>query len=166
MYNCNAQTGVRFGTIYLHELDQDVAAWLWDTATNVSEAEAYAEERKRLEAYYVDLAEEQNQTMDEDDLERLVEAALQNFDPACEEPTLVGEQEGVKYMISHLGGAALLWVTESPYTVKAALCSPCVPNAGSLGSPGEYECYGLPLEWMSLLSLLTLFIGSISVDGK
>ena len=152
MYNTNPMTGIRYGTIYMNELDQGVAAELWDNATNVSEVDAYAEEKKRLEAHYTNLAEELNQVMDEDDLERLVELGLTDFDPCIEEPTQVGEQDGVKYMISHLGGAALLWVTDSPHMTHAGLCSPCVPNAGDLSSTGDYECYGMPLDWLPVPS--------------
>jgi hypothetical protein len=147
--NC-AANGTRYGVIALQELDQDVAAHLWDSATNISEAEAYAEERNRLEAHYKAAAEEfgVGDVMDEDDLERLVELGLMDFDPCIEEPTLEGTYEGVKYMISHLGGAPLLWIMESPHMTTAGLCSPCVPNAGDLSSTGDYECYGMPLDWL------------------
>ena len=43
MTNINPETGIRYGCVYLNSLDPDTAAWLWDDAENLSEAEAYAE---------------------------------------------------------------------------------------------------------------------------
>jgi hypothetical protein len=60
-----------------------------------------------------------------------------------------GEEDGIKMMLSSLGGAPLLWVFFSPYLDMVRLCSPCVPNAGDLDSPdGQgYQCYALNPEW-------------------
>jgi hypothetical protein len=43
----------------------------------------------------------------------------------------------VKYHLSWLGGAILVWVNESPWVIGCRQCSPCVPNAGNLEDPGD-----------------------------
>lgn len=157
MTNVNPDTGVRYGTIYLNSLDGDTAQWLWGQVTNISEEEAYKELRAEIEAAIkneiLDAVEAgvESPYDDEDDIgyevERRFERAVDSIQ--IEEPYLEGECEGVRYGISHLGGAALLWVFESPIISTARLCSPCVPNAGDLDSldPSGYECYGIPDDW-------------------
>lgn len=86
-----------------------------------------------------------------EDRDEYIESRLERFSDLCQidEPIIEGVYEGVTYHISWLGGAPLVWVFESPYVTKADLCSPCVPNAGSLDSlnPDGYECYDVPPDW-------------------
>jgi hypothetical protein len=80
-----------------------------------------------------------------------------------DEPIIEGECDGVKYRISWLGGAPLLWVLEGPLGFANRLCSPCVPNAAELDSGFEptdltldeihrdhdgYLCYVVPADWL------------------
>ena len=60
-----------------------------------------------------------------------------------------GEHEGVMYRTTWLGGAPMLCVFKSPYVTKCSVCSPCVPGAGDLDSPGDYEAYGVPVTWLT-----------------
>lgn len=173
--NTNPETGIRYGTIYLNNLDGDTAAWLWDDGENVSEIEAYAELKPEVERDADNIEEEVRISAAErdyallasdrymeagveaayarlgyDDRDDYIETRLENeSDFQIEEPTIEGTCEGVKYAISWLGGAPLLWIFESPVLSKARLCSPCVPNAGDLDSldEGGYECYGIPSDW-------------------
>jgi hypothetical protein len=78
------------------------------------------------------------------------------------EPTIEGEYDGVKYRISWLGGAPLVWVLEGPTGYCRSLCSPCVPNAADLDSGFQDEadpavqderaydwyCYVVPADWL------------------
>lgn len=178
MTNTNPETGIRFGTIYMSHLDPDTADWLWTNGTNVSEEEAYKELKAEIERD-ADLIEEEcgiavrerDGNMPDKDYERVCETEIEaayerlGFDGRddyidtrlereseniqIDEPYIEGECEGVKYGISHLGGAALLFLLKSPYTMKARLCSPCVPNAGDCSSPDcdGYECYAPPPDW-------------------
>jgi len=174
LVNCD-ETGIRYGCIYLNSLDPDTAQWLWDDAENLSEDEAYAELKSEIELDAESIEEEvriaiaerdyamlSNDRYMEDEVEsaynRLgyvdrddyIETRLENeSDFQIEEPTLAGTCEGVRYEISWLGGAPLLWVLESPIISKARLCSPCCPNAGDLNSLDDdgYECYGIPADW-------------------
>ena len=173
--NTNPETGIRYGTIYLNNLDGDTAAWLWDEGENVSNEEAYAELKSEIERDADNIEEEVRISAAERDyallasdryMEVEVEAAyarlgykdredyfetrLENeSDFQIEEPTIEGECEGVKYAISWLGGAPLLWIFESPFIGMFDLCSPCVPNACSLESPNPsgYEGYDVPADW-------------------
>ena len=177
MTNCDSK-GVRYGTIYLNSLDPDVADELFfgSQATNLSEQRAYEELKHEIERdadgieddVRIAIAERDYAMLSNDNfMEREVEAAYQRLgyadrddyidtklelesqDMQIEEPTISGTLEGVKYEISWLGGAPLLFCLESPVISKARLCSPCVPNAGSLEDLDDegYECYGIPDEW-------------------
>mgnify|MGYP001766685255 CR=1 FL=1 len=176
MTNTNPETGIRYGCIYLNSLDSDTAQWLWDVAENLSEAEAYAELKSEIERDAENIEEEVRIAVAERDyamlsndryMEDEVEAAynrlgyddrddyidtrleLESEHIQIEEPTLAGICEGVRYEISWLGGAPLLWVFESPYVSTFDLCSPCVPNAVSLECPNPvgYEGYDIPADW-------------------
>ena len=176
MTNINQQTGVRYGCIYLNSIDGDLANDLWMNAENLSEAEAYAELKSEIERDTESIEDEVRIAVAERDyamlsndryMEDEVEAAynrlgyddrddyidtrleLESEHIQIEEPTLAGICEGVRYEISHLGGAPILWVLESPIISKARLCSPCCPNAGDLDSLDDdgYECYGIPADW-------------------
>lgn len=145
--NINPETGVRYGTIYLNNLASDLASDLFYNGTNVSEDEAIEELRREINAEIENDVENGDVNVDEIEweFERRFDRAAEHLQ--IDEPTIMGTYEGVEYMISWLGGAPLLWVLKSPIITTAALCSPCVPNAGDLDSPGDYECYGIPDDW-------------------
>ena len=176
MTNINPKTNIRYGCVYLNSLDGDLANDLWMNAENLSEAEAYDELKNEIERDAESIEEEVRIAVAERDyamlsndryMENEVEAAynrlgyddrddyidtrleLESERIKVEEPTLAGICEGVRYEISWLGGAPLLWVLESPVISKARLCSPCCPNAGDLNSLDDdgYECYGIPADW-------------------
>ena len=178
MTNINQQTGVRYGCIYLNSLDPDTAQWLWDDAENLSEAQAYEELKAEIERDAENIEEEVRIAIAERDyamlsndryMENEVEAAynrlgyddrddyidtrleLESERIQIEEPTLAGTCEGVRYEISWLGGAPLLFSIYSPYTMTAALCSPCVPGAIDNSSPREdgFTGYCPPPDWFS-----------------
>lgn len=56
----------------------------------------------------------------------------------------------IKVQVMYLGGAPLIYVTESPYTALVAPCSPCCPNAGDLDTPraNGIRAYCLPKDDM------------------
>ena len=176
MPNYNPETGIRYGTIYLNHLDDDVANDLWMNGKNVSEENAYAELKSEIERDANAIEEEVHIAIAESDhallsserfVDNEIEAAYlrlgyddrddyidtrlerESENIQIDEPIIEGTCEGVTYMISHLGGAPLLWAFESPIISKARLCSPCVPNAGDLDSLDDdgYECYGIPDDW-------------------
>ncbi len=72
-----------------------------------------------------------------------------------DEATYSLEIDGMKLALGWLGGAALIWVFDSPHTTMAPVCSPCVPNAGDLdnkssgavSSGGSTLCFNLPADW-------------------
>lgn len=151
--NMDPDTGIRYGTIYLNNLDGDTAAYLFDEGRNVSEDEAIEEIRRWINAEIDQEIEDGRYISDiesdpEWEFERRLDRALQNLQ--IEEPTIKGTCDGVEYMITWLGGAPLLWVFKSPFTGKFDLCSPCVPNACNLDSPNPdgYEGYTVPADWL------------------
>lgn len=146
MPNYDPDTGIPYGTIYLHHLDSDLAHELWYThGEDISYKNALEEFRSEVRAEL--LGSEPD--VDPDDIEDMIDSRCEWFEPQIDEPTIEGEYEGVKYMISWLGGAPLLWVFRSPYTGSYAQCSPCVPGAGDLETPDEYGvvCYDVPKTW-------------------
>ncbi len=146
MPNYNPDTGIPYGTIYLHHLDSDLAQELWYThGEDISYKNALEEFRSEVRAELLDSEPD----VDPDDIEDMIDSRCEWFEPQIDEPTIEGEYEGVKYMISWLGGAPLLWVFRSPFTGSYAQCSPCVPGAGDLETPDEYGvvCYDVPPDW-------------------
>jgi hypothetical protein len=181
MSNINTETGVRFTVYSANSLHSDVLHTLWDdVGTDVTYEEACRELREEIvsdannieEECAIDLHEAGGLTSDEFDafLERDIEAAYERlgyqdrddyidtrFERECEyiqidEPNIEGEYEGIKYAISWLGGAPLLWVFESPFKQNFDLCSPCVPNAcdGNNPNPEGYEGYAVDPDWLDL----------------
>ena len=148
--NMNPETGIRYGTIYLSAIDSDTAYDLFYEGDNVSEDDAIGDLRVEIciEADERGFDDDRDR---EDWEERQFEERVEGIQ--IEEPTIKGECDGVKYMISWLGGAPLLWVFESPFTGRFDLCSPCVPNACNLNSPnpGGYEGYTVPADWLRKL---------------
>lgn len=140
--NINPETGIRYGTIYINELDPEVGHTLMfgtqavDLTYQACVKELEAEIRRDLEV---------DGEVDEDEFQARFEREVDRI--TCDEPTIIGTYQGVKYQVTWLGGAPLLFVFESPYTGMFALCSPCVPNAVSLTQEGDYEGYDVPNDW-------------------
>lgn len=120
MTNHNPETGIPYGVIACNSLDSDLVQELWYThGTDLSYEEALAELRQELEAEADEI--EAGETPDDDtylptgygDREAFIEGEMdcrsQNIQ--IDEPTIEGEYEGVKYHISWLGGAPLLWAS-------------------------------------------------------
>lgn len=176
MTNTNPDTGVRYGCIYLNELDSDVANDLWMNGDDLSYKAAYEELKNEIErdadnvedevrigiietdpsldgneSWFERRCEDAWNTLGYDSREDYVETRLERESDyiQIDEPNIAGECEGVKYEITHLGGAGLVFVLHSPIISKARLGSPCVPNACDLSSLDDdgYECYGIPDDW-------------------
>ena len=180
MTNTHPTTGIRFGVVSGNSLDPDVLNELFygAEAVNVSFNEAYAEAKRAFEAEFDDLMEEAkiaaaevDYHMSDDERERFVERWFEERDITddkdyyvemkldqwneryeCDEPTIEGEYEGVKYTILWLGGAPLVYVAEGPMTYVSSLCSPCCPGAADLDSgfdPHGFLCYSVPQDWIA-----------------
>jgi len=158
MTNTNPATGIRYGVIAGNSLDATVFDDLFYSGTNISEQEALDSLREEIS---IEAAERGFD--DEDDRDNWFEGEyeVRSSYLEIEEPTIEGEKDGVKYRISWLGGAPLLWVLEGPVGECYRLCSLCVPNAGDLDSgfkagqflhnrPPQtfYECYVVPCDWL------------------
>ena len=154
--NINPTTGVRYGVISGNTLDQDVLCALHDKAYEINIASARAEVITEF-ANSKDFDYPKDTTADDlydllmDEFGDEFDAAIQQFDDFGECPEVSAEfvYDGVSVVFSWLGGAPIIFVTESPYKINADLCSPCVPNAGNLDSKNidGYECYDVPESW-------------------
>ena len=176
--NIDNATGIRYSVFALNYLNPDVADELWygPQAKNLTEIEVEKEVRAEVEAdaeaiveeVMIGIAETDYANLNneafvearidaaferlgydskEDYIEYRVEREMENAQ--IDEPTIEGEYEGVQYGISWLGGAPLLIVVQSPYTMRGNLCSPCLPGAvdGDSPNPQGYEGYGIPDSW-------------------
>jgi hypothetical protein len=127
--NTNPETGIRYGVVSLHSLED----WVWDeffqSGTNLTYQACLEEWRS------------ENPDADEDEFNDSYEGEEECYELVT--------SEGLKLGLSYLGGAGLVWVYESPHKTTARLCSPCCPNAGDLDNrtPGGVECYTLPEDW-------------------
>ena len=129
MPNMNPETGIPYGVIALNSL----ADWVFDEFFDKGTDETYAAALAEWEAEHPD-------DDPPDDFGEWIDEA----EYSLETP------EGLKLGLSYLGGAPLVWVFESPHTTVTRACSPCVPGAGDLDSPGDgVRCYTLPLEWFA-----------------
>lgn len=131
MPNLNPTTGIAYGTIYLNDLPDWVFDEFQDHGVNLT-ARA-AEEEYRSE----------NPDASDADMDRFWD----HYEGSEECYAL--ERDGMKLELSYLGGAALIFVLESPSTTRARPCSPCVPGAGDLNSKDAsgIECYDLIPSW-------------------
>ena len=175
--NINLETGIRYGIISAHSLDQDLFQSLWDNGTDLSWEAAKAEIQADLEReaesiedeVRIALAEiggwterEYEDAWDhrveaaynrlgfsdrEDFVDTQLEKALEQLQ--IEEPNITFEMDGVVGEIGWLGGAPLVWICVSPYTGYFEPCSPCVPGACSLTSPSVIGilAYDVPPDW-------------------
>lgn len=193
--NTNGTTGIRFGVISAQSLDDDLVQELffgaqavdcvYEDAYKETKAELGAEWDNKLEEAEI-AASEVDPNMGElererfierwfqvsetsDDRDTYIERGLERFSDMFESDAthIEGTYEGVKYMITSLGGAHLVWAIEGPEGACNSLCSPCVPNAGDLdsgftldseiplmsdGYPERdqegYPCYCVPRDWL------------------
>lgn len=133
MPNYNPETGIPYGYISAHSMDDEVVHELMYG----SQAVDHGYEDAKLD--YINLHPE-----DPDAL---------YFDYQCDEPIVTGEYEGVRYRSSWMGGALCFFIFASPRTGEYRICSPCVPGAGDLNSPYEggggsvVTCYDIPTDW-------------------
>ena len=130
--NTNTETGIRYGVVSLNSLADWVSDEFFNNGTNETEVEALA-----------DWKAENPDATDDDEQEFWETAEFEECNYSLK------TDDGLKLELSYLGGAALIWVLESPHIAQVSLCSPCVPNAGDLNSKnsGGFDCYDLPSDW-------------------
>lgn len=140
--NINPDTGIAYGYISADALDPDIVHELMygSQATNVSYESALADYLAEMRSVCVDQAFE----FDEDDY---IDGFSDRYQ--SDEETIEGTYEGVSYCTSWLGGALNFFIFESPHAGGCARCSPCVPNAGDLGTRGTYMAYDVPSNWLT-----------------
>jgi hypothetical protein len=137
--NTNPETGIRYGTVYMNELDPE----LWDMiyeGTNISYEAAREEAEAKL------LAEHEGE--EDFDLERHLDDWSESYE-GYEENYKGTSRGGVKWILTWLGGAPMLTIVDSPFVDRFVFCSPCCPNAVSLTRhpSGDEEGYTIPKDW-------------------
>lgn len=149
--NTDPETGVRYGVISFHRLEDWVIDEIFTNGENLSFLDAQAEAKKEYER-------EAQALLDADgdfDFDGYVEEKLNTWNETYESDDDVWRLEtddtddGGKVVVQTTGPGNL-FVFMSPVIVNTRLCSPCYPNAGNLDSPDPdgYETYGLPKNWL------------------
>lgn len=141
MVNVNPDTGIHYGIISIDSLYPEWWAEVAWNGTDVSYREAFLEAFPELAA----LKDADWPPGAESDV------AEWNDDWWTDEPVYEGTTNGVKWRVTYLGGAALLWIFESPHVTRARTCSPCVPNAGDLNNLDPkhgVKTYTVPEDWL------------------
>ena len=134
--NINPDTGIRYGVVSLNTL----ADWVWDefftSGTNLTAKEAESD-------YLAEFQTEHGREPGDEDWQEFWDGY------EADEECYSLETDGMRLELSYLGGAAIVFVLESPHIGQARECSPCVPNAGDLDNRelGGFDCYSLPDEW-------------------
>lgn len=151
--NVNAKTGIRYGVIsgaHVPELVDDILHF----GINLREHELRELLQPHVDALLKSAASLLNTS--KNDLERrldLIETLLDidrelSNGASSFEDGYAYQTNHASYLLVEFGGAPLVYVIESTKTVKAALCSPCIPNAIDLEHLREngFEGYGIPDE--------------------
>ena len=142
--NINQETGIHYGVISGNSLDPDLLFDLYMKAENIQMDEALIEYLCQLlsdnEIDYSDLSEVQPliDCCEANDLDVDLDYFADCFE--AYEPSGSFVHDGINVTFSWLGGAPIVFVMASPYTTKAALCSPCCPNAGDLDNLDHDGC--------------------------
>lgn len=142
--NVNPETGIRYGILAAHNIDQD---WLWDMQNHGRDVH-FEEAKAELWASIKRVCKDYMRDGDSDFVaDQAVECLGENWED--DEPVYEFELQGVKGRTTWLGGAQMVWVFESPFTDTFKLCSPCIPGACDLNSPNPdgYVGYTVPPEW-------------------
>lgn len=130
--NVNEKTGISYGVVSsrtFHWLAEDI----FNNGTNLADEGAKEEMRQDAEA----LAEKYN--CNDNVADEIAEILQQNAQLEQDEPEYDYDAGNTKYHLGYLGGAPLIWICESKWVCPCRTCSPCVPNAGDLDSPAEWE---------------------------
>ena len=148
--NIDSETGIPYGIIHANNLPE-----LYDEIISMGESVTFREFRNQV---LCELASSISCILSEHgiSLSDPETAAEEIFDSAdmncweCDEEEYEYELDGVKILLSYLGGAALIWVIESPYVAPCKQCSPCIPHGGDLDNPDceGSNAYSLPPEWL------------------
>ena len=157
MANINPVTQIRFGVISGNSIDPDILDRLYDIAYNA----VYQIAKFQFMKDYANERDFEYHDMSADELENALadefiefSGELDHFtESVCiEEPSGEFNYDKVIGSFSYLGGAPIVFVSESEYLTNAALCSPCVPNAGDLDNKGAdgVECYDIPPHWYAI----------------
>ncbi len=145
--NINTNTGVPFGVISAKNLHQEVVDELMfgRGSVDISFSEFAQDIEYELWEPLVDEGWPDDEF--EVELERRMQREIDAYE--CDEPVVEGVLDYTSYETVWLGGALHFCILESPVITRCAPCSPCVPGAGDLDSVGDYECYGVPDDWLA-----------------
>lgn len=138
--NFNENAGLPFTYFSCNNLDPDVVNELQQRGEDMNYNSALMEA-----SFKADRLIEQGLFEDYDDAYEEAMAELEDWEDY--EPVHYGEQEGVNYRTTWLGGALLLCVMDSPLRGKFAQCSPCLPGALDGDTPGDQEGFDIPESW-------------------
>jgi hypothetical protein len=130
--NMNLDTGIHYGTISQNTLSMErMDDWYDNDAM-------YDEIKQEIED---DITGVLSDYLDPVDIREVVDVAVERFNDVYQndEPQFYYDDDEYTAIYSQ---SLCCWIIEkSPYYTFCKGCSPCVPNAGDLGSPVIPDCY-------------------------
>jgi len=148
--NVNPETLIRYGIISANSLDPEVVNDIQMHGKDVH----YEEAKEEL---WADIKRACGDYMSDADSDDVADLAVERMGDHWQDDEPVHEFDidcpgygRVKGRTTWLGGALLVWIFESPFIVRARVCSPCVPGAGDLDHidiEDGVDCYDVPNDW-------------------
>lgn len=129
--NTNETTGLAYGVVDSRTFHW-VADDIFNNGENLSEREYLDELKGKVESL---VSEVPLSTKESRVVEEIMDVLWSNMELQIEEPNYIYATGPTKYLMSYLGGAPLIWITESAWACPCRACSPCVPNGGDLSNP-------------------------------
>jgi len=136
MVNVDPKTGISYGVVSLNALEDWVYDEFFYNGRNITYEAA-------MEDFVAEFEAEHGREPDDEEIQEWVDYA------EFQEEEYELETDGMKLLLTYLGGAPLVFVIKSPHTTRTRPTSPCVPNAGDLDNkdPHGILAYDLPEDW-------------------
>jgi len=131
MTNYDEKTGIRYGVISPHSINQDA---LNDIYTNGTDP-YYGEGIKEIKQHVQDFISSYPYRISEGTQDSIRDMLIEDFSDGYENPDGAIDYSDNEYDLHVSGDNFGIFVMKSPYYTYCRGCSPCAPGAGDLDSP-------------------------------
>ena len=138
MSNYDSSTGISYGVISPHSINQDCLSSLYDEGTDPYYENAKEEFTTTLKSIISNFMYENNVTLEDDeiDIDYYLDRWNNNYESCGDGQCDFKDSE---YTLHISGDNFGIYVMRSPYYTYCRKCSPCAPGAGDLNNPLEIE---------------------------
>ena len=127
--NRDAETGIRYGMISQHSIEQEAINAIYENGEDLGFAEMQQQAKDELARAIVSALEAYGEVSDPDELAAEIIDNAVEWGDAQEAGPFAWLEDGYSVQTTSDNN---LWVFKSPYYTYAQFCSPCVPGAGNL----------------------------------